>query len=183
MRRREADLHICELILDISPVHVMASVQMHAQLLGFNVHFIASGWTDDYQLLDRSVLGAIKSTGRADAAWSVPGRSAKRMQSVFCLPPGASVRVRRSKQRGASMMAIRSSQRQARPRKGIPQSDDPNLKQSLGAKLLCSVGIEDLHSQRSRRCPGLKGLAYDLPLLSNGLEAMRAPARYHDFGN
>jgi hypothetical protein len=66
MRRREADLHISELMLDISPVHVLASVRMHAQLLGFNVHFIASGSTDHDRPLDRSVLGAIKSTGRAD---------------------------------------------------------------------------------------------------------------------
>jgi hypothetical protein len=135
MRRCQPDLHIWELILDISPIHVMTSVRMHAQLLGFNVHFIASGLTDHYRLLDRSVFGAIKSTGRADdlrLMRAAPSRKITKKDAGRIL--GIAWRKRSCAALEASWSvydAIRSSQRQARPRKGIPQSDDPNPRSSL----------------------------------------------------
>jgi hypothetical protein len=55
-----------DLIMDIYPVHVMESVRLQARLLGFRVHFIPSGLTDQYQPLDRSVFGCLKSTARAE---------------------------------------------------------------------------------------------------------------------
>jgi hypothetical protein len=59
-------VHVCELILEIYPAHVMASVRMHAQLLGFDDHFLPSELTDQYKPLDCSGFRAIKSRGRAE---------------------------------------------------------------------------------------------------------------------
>jgi hypothetical protein len=52
--------------MDIYPVNVMESVRLHARLLGFRVHFILSGLTDQYPPLGRSVFGCLRSTARAE---------------------------------------------------------------------------------------------------------------------
>jgi hypothetical protein len=63
IRGRE-EIH--ELIMDVYPVHATESVRVQARVLGFNVHFVPAGLTDQYQPLDRSVFGCVKSTARAE---------------------------------------------------------------------------------------------------------------------
>jgi hypothetical protein len=59
IRGRE-EIH--DFIMDVHPAHLMSSVRLQATLLGFPVHFIPCGLTDQYQPLDRSLFGCIKST-------------------------------------------------------------------------------------------------------------------------
>jgi hypothetical protein len=57
--------HFYHLIMDIYRVHVMPAVKRRAHLLGFKVHFIPAGRTDQLQPLDRTVFGCLKATARS----------------------------------------------------------------------------------------------------------------------
>jgi hypothetical protein len=71
--------------MDIYPVHLIPSVKRRALLLGFQVHFIPAGLTDQYQPLDRAVFGCLKATARSLYSRSVhdaPGGSITRRKAV-----------------------------------------------------------------------------------------------------
>jgi hypothetical protein len=76
IRGRE-EIH--ELIMDVYPVHATESVRVQAKVLGFNVHFVPAGLTDQYQPLDRSVFGCVKSTARAEYLKLMRGDPARKI--------------------------------------------------------------------------------------------------------
>jgi hypothetical protein len=187
MRHREADLHICELILDISPVHVMASVRMHAQLLGFNVHFIASGWTDHYQPLDRSVLGANKSTGRADdlrLMRAAPSRKISKEDAVrisrtsWCKRSCAALEAAWSVNDGDQVVTALSEAEERHSSKRRPKS--PIISRSKASECSRHRGFALAAIAALSR---VERPRVSLAIIVKRTWALRAPARYHDFGN
>jgi hypothetical protein len=63
---RAGEKRIYHVLMDIYPVHIDESVRLQARLLGFDVHFIPSGMTDNYRPLDCFIFGCMKFTARAE---------------------------------------------------------------------------------------------------------------------
>jgi hypothetical protein len=129
--RGKEEIH--DVIMDIYPVHVMDSVRVQAKVLGFNVYFIPSGFTDQYQPLDRSVFGSVKSTARAEYLKLVRGDALRKITREDAM---AILRKAWETLSTASLETARSIYEEVEP---SPIARKPRMKASKGARWAGSV--------------------------------------------